>query len=100
MELLRILHDAIDPEGEVRSAAEGGLFKRAVHNAFIGFALIGDSAGSPIHDGHVARRRSDGLAVHGESGGIEDLQAAVAQSGFNLGNLLGSAGGAGRSKGR
>ena len=43
-------------------------------------------------------RRGNGLAVHGEGGGIEDLQAAVAQSGFNLGDLLSGTGGAGRAK--
>lgn len=96
--LLGVLHDAVDAEGEVRSAAEGGFLKRAVHNAFVGFALIGNGAGRPVHDGHVAGRGGNGLAVHGEGGGIEDLQAAVAQSGFNLGDLLSGTGGAGRAK--
>ena len=37
----------------------------------------------------------DGLAVDGEGGGVEDLQAAVGNGGFDLGDLLGGALGAG-----
>ena len=78
--------DAVDEQIEVRGAAVLGLMEVAVGND-VG---LGDKVAHVVNVGQVLVQ---GLTVHGEGGGIEDLQGAVSQSGGDFGQLLSGAGG-------
>ena len=60
------LGDAVDPGGEAGSGTQGGLLEDAVHDA-LGVALKVAV--------HIHQDGGGMLAVHGELGGVEDLQA-------------------------
>ena len=80
--------DAVDEQIEVRSAAELGLVEEAVGDD-VG---LGDKVAHVVHVGQVL---GQGLAVHGEGGGVEDLEGTVGQSGLDFLKLLHGAGSGG-----
>ena len=88
-----ILGNAVNAQGEIRSAAQGGFREVTISDGFLGIALVHSNRGTGgvIIESQVDGSGGNSLTVDGELAGIKHMQAAIFQGCFHFGNLLGSA---------
>ena len=74
-----ILGNAVNAQGEIRSAAQSGFREVTIGDGFLGIALVHSNrgAGGVIIESQVDGSGGNSLTVDGELAGIKHMQAAI-----------------------